>query len=1491
MKNLAKIFFAVSVALFSFACATDMTEDLGVKVGGYTVLSVSTPDADEATKTAIGGKTDNGYKLVWSEGDQISVNGIVSDPLTEGGNGNASFEFEGVLDTPFNVLYPGNADGQVTFPAVQNYLDGTFDAGSAPMYGYSADGNSIQMSHLAGVVRLAVYGKGVLNSIVLTPAEGNLAGTYTVDFTEETRGALTAVEGTTSSTVTLSFGEGLAVDTTAEAPVEFFIALPAGEYGKVTIDLVAETGTMKKSFNTAGEKNIVAGTVRVMPTFKLGVGGAGEIVIDGEDKLMEFAENADDYTKATVAADLDMSGVEWTPINGFAGEFNGGNFTISGLKAPLFGTTNATSIKNVKLNAAISDYVAGQYFGALACNLTNTEAAVEDCSVSGTITLVGESGNSSYHAALIGLSESNNEFKNLSSSVALTISTTYKTGFVYIGGVMAKHSGALTNATHTGNITFNGKQDKSGNTEIAGVCHYVVGDVTNCVNGDVNNKHNAGNIFVENAEVIAGHYSMIAGVVYKAESATISDCYNYGDLTVADAGKSYKGVRLSGIFDHSETLGLAVTNCENHGNLTASATLTEAVNCYGGITANKLSTASYTNAHNYGDITLTADHSANTNTYIGGIHAGLVFNSNYTLNFDNCSNNGKLTFLGTHTSTNSKYLVLGGLVSCVQAANAVNMTDCHNNGEIIIGGTTSGIIRAGGVFGDVRKLTANNVGNNAKISCTTAFTYSGAASHGIGGFVGFLYGFDLGTAEGENYYNYGDIDVSGATFTKSDTFYVGGAVAYADEAKGDCVNKATVYCDINTGSNTLKTGMVLGVPASVNVAVNNCSLGGTINGNTLDKNNYYQYIASNVDAYTKKSVLAEKNDIAYISAVNAEKQYPDQDPEVVVPDMIATPDDFVAFATALKAGSTDKEVTVTANLDLSGVSTDLYPINNFEGTFDGGNFEISGLKAPLFGETAATAIRNVKLVEVAIDNYAAGQYFGALACNITNEAAVVEDCSVSGTIKLAGSTTTSCFHASLIGYSASTVEFKNLTSSANIEFAGTSYGGTLYLAGVVATHKGALNSAVNTGTLTFSGNQGGNLLEIAGVAGWIDGVGKMTNCVNGSAESDQDGAIKIEGNIESGDTVMAGVVRNFRGSEMDGCYNYGSLTLNRKDKTHLALRASGLFDTCADGATIKNSENYGLISIAAETTGTSYFGGIVANKAGGEEGVVFNNVHNHGQISLTNDFVNSGDNHVHVAGFNATRLNGSNVTHTLTNCSNTGVITTAGNCGIKNLYVGGLFSRISDINSVTMTDCWNNGEFNIGGRAYKIYVGGIVGAMAKKVVAKNVGNWAKLHFNGTTIDESTGNAGSGTCYGIAGFAGYSTAAIGTDTGESVFNYGEISVDGATIPNAKTHCRIAGIAGYTSAHVKNASVYCTVTSGALTKGMIIGVGTSSSIKIDNCSVGGKLNATDISSSNCKAYTNGALKATSYVTNISHLTAAPTTYEPWLAEINAKYTVTE
>ena len=51
-------------------------------------------------------------------------------------------------------------------------------------------------------------------------------------------------------------------------------------------------------------------------------------------------------------------------------------------------------------------------------------------------------------------------------------------------------------------------------------------------------------------------------------------------------------------------------------------------------------------------------------------------------------------------------------------------------------------------------------------------------------------------------------------------------VAYADAAKGDCVNNATAVCNITAIG--LKPGMIVGVPYSTNVTLGNCKAGGTI---------------------------------------------------------------------------------------------------------------------------------------------------------------------------------------------------------------------------------------------------------------------------------------------------------------------------------------------------------------------------------------------------------------------------------------------------------------------------------------------------------------------------------------------------------------------------------------------------------------------------------------------------------------------------------------
>ena len=135
MKNLTKIVVAVAVLFASFACTTDVTDDLGVAVGGQTEVVLSL----EASRTQLGEKADGVYPLYWSEGDQISVNGIESNAISaeDAGAVAAKFVINGSISYPYNVVYPAASANEVTFLAKQNYTEGTFASGVAPMYGYT----------------------------------------------------------------------------------------------------------------------------------------------------------------------------------------------------------------------------------------------------------------------------------------------------------------------------------------------------------------------------------------------------------------------------------------------------------------------------------------------------------------------------------------------------------------------------------------------------------------------------------------------------------------------------------------------------------------------------------------------------------------------------------------------------------------------------------------------------------------------------------------------------------------------------------------------------------------------------------------------------------------------------------------------------------------------------------------------------------------------------------------------------------------------------------------------------------------------------------------------------------------------------------------------------------------------------------------------------------------------------------------------------------
>ena len=128
--------------------------------------------------------------------------------------------------------------------------------------------------------------------------------------------------------------------------------------------------------------------------------------IENANQLADLARRVNDYNSfegkiIKLANDIDLGGIDWTPIgskvNYFKGEFDGGGHKITGLKIAnnksngyegLFGAVSGATIKNLRLvdidikvsgNEAASDYVGG----LLGLGLESTK--IENCSSSGII--------------------------------------------------------------------------------------------------------------------------------------------------------------------------------------------------------------------------------------------------------------------------------------------------------------------------------------------------------------------------------------------------------------------------------------------------------------------------------------------------------------------------------------------------------------------------------------------------------------------------------------------------------------------------------------------------------------------------------------------------------------------------------------------------------------------------------------------------------------------------------------------------------------------------------------------------------------------------------------------------------------------------------------------------------------------------------------------------------------------------------------------------
>lgn len=752
-------FIASLTVLIMAACTTDVTEDVVVGTPDATTdgvaLTVALP-APEA-RTVLGDKVGDLYPVYWSEGDQVSINRSVSHPATinKENPSIAIFNFNDALEVPYRIIYPVAKDVEslaestlqpVVFAATQLHTEGTFEPGSAPMYGYTEDAkqSELSLSPLASAIRFtmkAVEDEAVtLRYITLsTLDEAPLVGLFDVDCQT---GELTPREGAAQSTLLYKFDEkGFALGSQAS---NFYIAIPAGEYAAgFRANFVAYSGeAMSVTFEGAGEAAFKAGIVREFPelTFRNNhneVEG-GEFIIGTSADMVLFAETIaadglEKYNGARLIADVDMSDVEWAPVS-YNKLFEGGNFTISGLTQPLFDRMSG-KVQNLTVEGDV--VVTGSQYSGILANSVREGSVVENCTINGSVTLNFTKAITSpmYFAAVAGLA-TGARLTNVTNNASITVETLGSSaqnvhlgaiaGFVTLGTNEAEkgffscvNNGAVTwkcdfvkSTTYISGLV--GRIDYSATDHPDHIGHI---EIKNCVNnGKVTNNGDANNLYM-------------AGILALGDEARIFNCKNNGAIDISDltisGGVFYCG-GIMGLFSKAEYTDSGLFNCENTGTVTFNATNEGATSyCYlGGIIG-----ASYrpvSDCVNRGKIDLRGEIKTNAGTH-PTCSAGVIARS-YT-NVTNCINYGDLN--NALNVDGAGYTITGGTIGYFTDAGGWTASLCKNYGNITVSATTAKQCVVGGVIG-----VAHNSGALSVIDCINGergttkgtVTFSGNAS-------------------------------------------------------------------------------------------------------------------------------------------------------------------------------------------------------------------------------------------------------------------------------------------------------------------------------------------------------------------------------------------------------------------------------------------------------------------------------------------------------------------------------------------------------------------------------------------------------------------------------------------------------------------------------------------------------------------------------------------------------------------------------------------
>lgn len=753
---------------------------------GTMVLSVSLP---QTSKTHLGERNAAVWPTLWSEGDCISLGGNISYPLSneEAGKSTASFVFAGSVKAPYNILYPATIEPlTVTFPAEQRYVNGTFDPAAAPMYSASRSFDNTTMLHLGSLLKLSLKSAtGAKISQVQVSSMGGekLSGDFVLATDEDglCTGEFLSAEGSTSTSMT--FADGLALGTD---PVDLFIGIPHALYTRGFSLLVIADDARVMNLTFASKTGVELPAGRIIEFEAVEFEGMDKILLIKDAADLASLATAPDGTTAFLVTDIDMSEVQWVPISNLSVTLNGAGHLLKGIHAPLCNILSGT-IKDLNIQANIT--MSSSQISAFALDLQGSDALIENCHSSGTITLTGGTISERVSAAGIAATQSDGTIRLCTNSAAITIdSGLVSNDQVDLGGIVGNELATIENCTNNGALTVKEGAVIGSYLNAGGVCgcleasaahlrgngpvkveggvvmgatngrQHVGGVVGYHIGSDTVLSDLVGNAFVYSASACtaSGSANAIGGVVGKNNAGLID-----GSITstpdarvevVLPDGTMNAGIAGLVGYSYNTVKGLAVKDAVN--NAAVDVTFAPGANLdvisVGGITGYQYSNAngypmSMEGCVNKGTITTHGAASPAATDIVSGVRVGGLFghiqitgaSPDNILTIKDCRNEGKVSML---ESAGGKFCYEGGITATAWAAD-LRILSCTNTGEIVREGYTS-LFYMGGIMAHQyrtgpSKMLIEGCYNSGKIGF-----YDGAAANtaevAAGGIIGMM---------------------------------------------------------------------------------------------------------------------------------------------------------------------------------------------------------------------------------------------------------------------------------------------------------------------------------------------------------------------------------------------------------------------------------------------------------------------------------------------------------------------------------------------------------------------------------------------------------------------------------------------------------------------------------------------------------------------------------------------------------------------------------